>query len=116
MCKHIDSVRENFFSNESNTTIVKRIVTKEQQDNKIINKIKSTILFKSLMQTEDKIKIVKTDRTKPKGPPPPPPLQQQQVINVKSNRNSQHFTTNVYDNIVDETNIPKSGFDFLDNW
>lgn len=66
------------------------------------------------MPTDDKIKVVKTDRTKPKGPPPPPPPQPQEII--KSKRNTQNFTPNIYNDDVDEANIPKSGFDFLDNW
>lgn len=115
----MDSVRENFSANECKLTVVKRTENKEQ-DNKFINKIKSNVLFKSLMPTEDKSKVVKSDRTKPKGPPPPPPPPQPQVIIPKEN--IQNYTFNVKndnnddDDEDDDANIPKTGFDFLDNW
>lgn len=112
LCKHIDSVRENFTANECKTTVVKRIVTKEPQDNKLISKIKSNALFKSLMPTEDKNKAVKSDRTKPKCPPPPPPPSQ--VINPK--QTIQDPTYNILNDDDDDDDIPKTGFDFLDNW
>lgn len=117
LCKHVDTVRENFSANECKTIAVKRIGTsKEQQDNKLINKIKSNVLFKSLMPTEDKGKVVKNERTKPKGPPPPPPPPQQPLVQDSSP--NQNFMFNVYDdgNNKDAIDIPKTGFDFLDNW
>jgi len=113
MCKHIDSVRENFTANECKATVVKRTVTKESQDNKLISKIKSNVLFKSLMPTEDKNKGVKSDRTKPKCPPPPPPPPSQ-VINPK--QTIQDSTYNILNDDDDDDDIPKTGFDFLDNW
>lgn len=118
LCKHVDSVRENFYANECKTTVVKRTGNKDQQDNKLINKIKSNVLFKSLTQTEDKTKVVKNDRTKPKGPPPPPPPPQ--VSNPKPIP-THDFTTKVYNfnndhDDDDDADIPKTGFDFLDNW
>lgn len=112
LCKHIDSVRENFTANECKATVVKQIVTKEPQDNKLMSKIKSNALFKSLMQTEDKNKPVKSERTKPKCPPPPPPPSQ--VINPK--QTIQDSTYNILNNDEDDDDIPKTGFDFLDNW
>jgi len=118
LCKHVDSVRENFSANECKTTVVKRVATsKEQQDNKLVNKIKSSVLFKSLMPTEDKGKVVKSERAKPKGPPPPPPPPPPQPIAQDSNPN-QNFTCNIYDDgdNEDAVDIPKTGFDFLDNW
>lgn len=118
LCKHVDSVRENFSANECKTTVVKRVGTsKEQQDNKLVNKIKSSVLFKSLMPTEDKGKVVKSERAKPKGPPPPPPPPPPQPIAQDSNPN-QNFTCNIYDDgdNEDAVDIPKTGFDFLDNW
>jgi len=114
LCKHIDSVRENFTANECKATVVKRIVTKEQQDNKLISKIKSNALFKSLMPTEDKSKAVKSDRTKPKCPPPPPPPQPQ-VINPKQTIKDPSYNI-LNDEYDDDDDIPKTGFDFLDNW
>lgn len=112
----MDSVRENFSANECKTTTMKRIGTnkEQQQDNKLINKIKSNVLFKSLMPTEDKSKVTKSERAKPKGPPPPPPSQ---PITQDSSPN-QNFTSVIYDNSNNEnaTDIPKTGFDFLDNW
>ncbi|VVC26349.1 Hypothetical protein CINCED_3A005993 [Cinara cedri] len=110
LCKHVDSVRENFSANECKTTVIKRIGNKDQQDNKLINKIKSHALFKSLMPTEDKSKIAKGDRIKPKGPPPPPP--HQVVSNPKETIHE--FAPNTYAD--DDDDIPKTGFDFLDNW
>ncbi|XP_050521479.1 uncharacterized protein LOC126894470 [Daktulosphaira vitifoliae] len=109
LCKHVNSVKEHFFANECKNIIVKR-AEKEQQDNKLINKIKSNVLFKSLVASEEKIKPIKTDRTKPKGPPPPPPL--------PSNTNGENAPIiPSYDhNDDDDENIPKTGFDFLDNW
>lgn len=113
----MDSVRENFSANECKTTVVKRIGTskEQQQDNKLVNKIKSSILFKSLLPIEDKGKIVKSERAKPKGPPPPPPPSQ--PISQDSNTN-QNFTCSIYDDGDNENavDIPKTGFDFLDNW
>lgn len=117
LCKHVDTVRENFSANECKTMAVKRIGTsKEQQDNnKLINKIKSNVLFKSLMPTEDKGKTVKSERTKPKGPPPPPPPPQSIAHDIIPNQN---FMFDVYDDgdNEDAVDIPKTGFDFLDNW
>lgn len=115
----MNSVRENFSANECKPTVVKRIENKEQQDNKLINKIKSNALFKTLMPTEDKIKVVKSDRTKPKGPPPPPPPPQPQVTSPKENIQNYTFnvkTDNNDDYEDDDDNIPKTGFDFLDDW
>ncbi|XP_025193273.1 uncharacterized protein LOC112593158 [Melanaphis sacchari] len=130
LCKHIDSVRENFSANECKATVVKQIVTKESQDNKLMSKIKSNALFKSLMPTEDKNKAVKSDRTKPKCPPPPPPPLSPQVINPKqtiqdstynflNNDNDDDDDDNDGDDNHDNHNIetcPKTGFDFLVNW
>lgn len=89
--------------------------SKEQQDNKLISKIKSNTLFKSLLPAEDKNKIVKNDKIKPKGPPPPPPPSQMVTIPKQSVRDS---SINVYNdnNDDDDADIPKTGFDFLDNW
>lgn len=109
----MDSVRENFSANECKTTIVKRISNKDQQDNKLINKIKSHALFKSLMPTEDKNKVAKGDRTKPKGPPPPPP---QQIVVSNPKQTIHNFAPNTYTDEDDDADIPKTGFDFLDNW
>lgn len=99
---------------------MKRIENKEQQDNKLISKIKSNALFKSLMPTEDKSKVVKSDRTKPKGPPPPPPPPQPQPKVTSPKESIQNYTFNVTndnnDEEDDDANIPKTGFDFLDNW
>ncbi|MDK3205980.1 hypothetical protein, partial [Escherichia coli] len=53
LCKDIESVREHFSANECKTTVVKRLGSKEQQDNKLISKIKSNTLFKSLLPAED---------------------------------------------------------------
>lgn len=116
LCKHIDSVRENFSANECKTTVVKRIATKEPQDNKLISKIKSNALFKSLMPTEDKNKAVKNDRTKPKGPPPPPPPPPPQVINPKQTIQDSTYNILNDDDDDDDDTIPKTGYDFLDNW
>lgn len=64
-------------------------------------------------EDKDKNKVTKNDRgAKPKGPPPPPPP----VIQVASPKQS--LISNIY-NAVDEdddADIPKTGFDFLDNW
>ncbi|XP_050440711.1 uncharacterized protein LOC126845824 [Adelges cooleyi] len=110
LCKHVDSVQENFFANECKNVIVKRTGKEQQQDNKIFNKIKSNVLFKSLMPSENKTKdkLSKIDRTKPKGPPPPPPLSQvaKGKVEVISSKEEDE----------DDENIPKTGFDFLDNW
>jgi len=112
----VDSVRENFYANECKSTVVKRTGNKEQNDNKLINKIKSNALFKSLMPTEDKSKVVKSEKAKPKGPPPPPPPVPPQVV-VIPKQTVREFTPNVYnDDDDDDANIPKTGFDFLDNW
>lgn len=108
----MDSVRENFSANECKTTVLKRIGNKDQQDNKFINKIKSHPLFKSVMPTEDKGKVAKGDKTKPKGPPPPPP--HQVVNNLKETIHE--FSPNTYTDEDDDADIPKTGFDFLDNW
>lgn len=111
----MDSVGENFFANECKTAVVKHVGSKEQQDTKLINKIKSNTLFKSLMPAEDKSKVVKSDKTKPKGPPPPPPPQV--VIMPKQiSRESTIYVCNENDNDDDDADIPKTGFDFLDNW
>lgn len=119
LCKNIESVREHFSANECKT-IVKRLGSKEQQDNKLINKIKSNTLFKSLLPVEDKSKVVKNDKIKPKGPPPPPPPTQMVSIPKQSIRDS---PINVYNDNNnddgdddDDADIPKTGFDFLDNW
>lgn len=114
LCKHVDSVRENFFANECKPTVVKRAVSKEPQDNKPISKVKSNALLKSLLPTEEKSKTVKSDKAKPKGPPPPPPPPQ-----VSSHKQPvQQYTPNVYNDGEDDddADIPKTGFDFLDNW
>lgn len=62
------------------------------------------------MPTEDKTKAVKCDKSKPKGPPPPPPPPQ--VPNPK--QAVQQYTPDLYND--DDANIPKTGFDFLDDW
>uniref|UniRef100_A0A2S2PWW7 DUF4706 domain-containing protein n=1 Tax=Sipha flava TaxID=143950 RepID=A0A2S2PWW7_9HEMI len=113
LCKHVNSVRENFFANECKPAVLKQIPSKESQDNKVISKVKSNAQLKSLIPTEDKSKIVKSDKAKPKAPPPPPP---QQVPSTK--QTAQQYTPYVYDNddINDDANIPKTGFDFLDDW
>lgn len=66
------------------------------------------------MPVEDKNKIVKNDKIKPKGPPPPPPLSQMVIIPKQSIRDSTIKINN--DNDDDDADIPKTGFDFLDNW
>lgn len=62
---------------------------------------------------KDKSKVAKSDRgTKPKGPPPPPPP----VIQVSTPK--QGLISNIYieGDEDDDADIPKTGFDFLDNW
>lgn len=110
----MDSVRENFSANECTTTVVKRVGSKEQQDTKLISKIKSNTLFKSLIPAEDKSKVVKSDKTKPKGPPPPPPPQV--FIMPKQIGRESTYVYNENDDDDDDADIPKTGFDFLDNW
>lgn len=115
----MDSVRENFYANECKATVVKRVGSKEQQDNKLINKIKSNAIFKT--PAEDKSKVVKSDKTKPKGPPPlPPPSSPPQVVTLpkQTGRESTIYVCNKNDNDNDDddADIPKTGFDFLDNW
>lgn len=108
----MDSVRENFFANECKPAVLKRIVSKESEDNKVISKVKSSAQLKSIIPTEDKSK---SDKAKPKGPPPPPPPPQLPI--PKST--VQQYTPNDYnddDNDDDDANIPKTGFDFLDDW
>lgn len=117
LCKHIDSVRENFSANECKTVTVKQVVEKDQQDNKLINKIKSNALFKSLMPAEDKNKIIKNERIKPKAPPPPPPQISNTVETIHEFRPNinNHDVIGIDDN-HDNADIPMTGFDFLDNW
>lgn len=98
---------------------MKRVACKDEQDNKFVSKIKSNALFKSLMPTEDKNKVVKIERTKPKGPPPPPPPPPPQVTIPKETVHE--FPSNACYNgndadDDDDADIPKTGFDFLDNW
>lgn len=114
LCNHVSSVRENFSANDCKATVVKRIGSQDKQENKLIHKIKSNPLLKSLLPTEDKSKVMKNDRTKPKGPPPPPPPQVKQV----SKQTIQDISAKVYHDDVedDDADIPKTGFDFLDNW
>lgn len=115
LCNHVNSVRENFSANDCKSTVVKRIGSQEKQENKLIHKIKSNTLFKSIIPTEDKSKAVKNDRTKPKGPPPPPPPSQDKQV---SKQTTHDVSSKIYHDDVedDDADIPKTGFDFLDNW
>lgn len=65
-------------------------------------------------EDKDKSKVTKNDRgAKPKGPPPPPPPPIIQVTSPK-----QGLISNIYNegDEDDDANIPKTGFDFLDDW
>lgn len=77
--------------------------------NKVVNlKIPSTVEEKqSLMETKPQGTVIKTHLSKPKTPPPPPPSKQ--VLMEKKALLSGDAES-------DPDDIPKTGFDFLDNW
>uniref|UniRef100_A0A1B6LQ57 DUF4706 domain-containing protein n=2 Tax=Graphocephala atropunctata TaxID=36148 RepID=A0A1B6LQ57_9HEMI len=93
------------------------VVENKTKENNLLNKIKnkvtnlkipSTVEEKqSLVETKQQVTVMKSVLSKPKTPPPPPPTKQ-----TLSEKKALLYV----DNESDPDDIPKTGFDFLDNW
>uniref|UniRef100_A0A1B6K293 DUF4706 domain-containing protein n=1 Tax=Homalodisca liturata TaxID=320908 RepID=A0A1B6K293_9HEMI len=93
------------------------VIENKTKENNLLNKIKnkvtnlkipSTVEEKqSLVESKSQVTVMKSVLSKPKTPPPPPPTKQ--TLSEKK-------ALLCIDNESDPDDIPKTGFDFLDNW
>lgn len=94
------------------------VIESKTKENNLFNKIKNKVIHlkipssieekQSLVESKMNAPVVlKSVLSKPKTPPPPPPTKQ--IMSEKKALLS-------VDNDSDPDDIPKTGFDFLDNW